>query len=495
MAEQGLKYNAAKAGIAFPALVCSLIYLLLPTSNHSGDALGYAASPDPGPHHLLYDLWCLLLHQLSFHNHQVMAVLTATNAIAAGMGLWIFGRLLRFGGISNPAPWIWLAAGCFGWLRFATENETYILPILFSLTGTLYLLKASQIGCNRFWPAFVLLGIAVLSHQIHIMWLLAATIWLWRNSGFKKHTVWPPLVSALLLIGAYWLAAVALEKPFVVFLRGDIGSETVQLIPGISNFLFTPVSFIRSVVQVHGNIAVFWQRYIWFRLAAAGCLLLLVYLLFLLWQFRKQIVKQPVNSKIPQLLLLVFSMQLLFAWYSEGNAEFMVMLPMILTWWLASKLKIPDKIIVVFALLLWLWNGSAALIPDHIFNYRNLDSESKWYGKYKGFYMAQNAIELTNFLQFKQGNRTTSGPEKSPADCGDTAILAHSIDSCLQLNIPVYTDCISHASAMNRKTVVNGNKNKLFFEAHHWKLQAVDSFNGFYGTVYLHRITVRHHHH
>lgn len=106
----------------------------------------------------------------------VLAALKILNAIAFGGCLLVLRNLLRqVGGITAPvAGWLLVVGSSFGMLRFATENETYILPLLFSLLASRSWWRAVLENKYRQWVAAgAWAAVAALFHQIHAFWWLA----------------------------------------------------------------------------------------------------------------------------------------------------------------------------------------------------------------------------------------------------------------------------------------------------------------------------------
>jgi len=132
-------WRGRRATAAVVGLLTALC-LALPTHNSTVDAWAYAAQVRYGhelllPHHLWHNgagwAWLHLLHALGLRP-DTLAALKGLNALAYGAVLAVLGHLLRrLGGPALPVAAGVLAVGsCWGLLRFATENETYILPLL-----------------------------------------------------------------------------------------------------------------------------------------------------------------------------------------------------------------------------------------------------------------------------------------------------------------------------------------------------------------------------
>lgn len=173
--------------VAVAGLLTALC-LALPTANATGDAWYYAACARWGqelwqPHHLLYNgighLWLRLVGATGPAPAGLLALtwLQRLNALAGGACLLALARLLKRAGTPAPAipAWLLLVGSCFGVLRFATENETYILPLLLALLGSLAWARALPAEAARYrWLrlAGLLAAGACLVHQLMVWWWL-----------------------------------------------------------------------------------------------------------------------------------------------------------------------------------------------------------------------------------------------------------------------------------------------------------------------------------
>lgn len=477
----------------------TVIYLIFPTANSSSDAYGYASLQyNIGPHHLLYDFISLFISSLEIYK--------IINAIIAGLILFTAKKILVKTNNPNPIAWLLFIGSAYGFMRFATENETYIIPIYFSLLGTYFLLFSEYTrNYPRLIMAFAFLGIAILFHQIHLMWFIAASLALVQKKGFHIRIILIPITTLFLILGIYFFFAVLDHKSLIDFLKGDLGSETVQLMPGIDNFKFTGINFIRSFFQIHGNIALLWQHFFLVKLGIISAIILVgisaYYKLISLSKLEK-IPNYKAFGFMRTTLIWAFILQLLFAWYSVGNAEFMVMLPLLLALIVASLWNINEKVIYFAATGMFIWNMTTAIIPANLLNFENLDAQMGIQEKYKGRYISHNKIYIQNYCQYKDvytsldSNKDdfgyTNDPfEKSPADIEEQnwSNLESKIDFWLENKYNVYTDCIDFPAPTSRKSILNGDKNRRFFSRYQY--EPMDSFQCFYGKVIIYRI-IRH---
>ena len=138
----------ANRGIYFGFIAILLVGVLLFPITHSGDGWGYAADTLEfegefksllSPHHLLYMPWCSFwLPIFRFFHIEPIAGFTCLNFILCVFTLEVL-RLwfLKLNTAASTAQLlIWFLLGSFGLLRFALDNETYIVPLFLALWGS-----------------------------------------------------------------------------------------------------------------------------------------------------------------------------------------------------------------------------------------------------------------------------------------------------------------------------------------------------------------------
>lgn len=474
--------------------------------NHSGDALGYAAecarmqatgTVNWSPHHLLY-------HPLLAYSHlwpgkyftDILPWAQAINAVAAGGCLAMLYLLSRNSG--NGFIAVLLAGSAFGVMRFATENETYMLPILFSLWGSWFLFKYRVSGQKQHLLAgFLALSVAILFHQIHVWWWLAAA-WTLR----KDRTARICMTCTVILVAAvYALAAGAMGVPWWRFPFSDALSGTVELVPGVDHVKFTVINLIRTWVQVHGSIP-------WFVKASAVCaglsmagLLFLVSAATLAMIHRKSTANDATTDMQQQFYRLALLLHLIWAFYSSGNAEFMVMIPFLAVLsfpWVLNRFK---RSFILAALGMLAWNSGTALLPNRIFRtdasaftvkamQRLTPAEGKayWIGRHK--VQTENYLSAMTAIHRLQRDSFLSNMQllTAPADRGPHTRTEPDIDSLIRAGALVFTDCLEYPEPVSRSTMLTGDKNSDAFKP--YRALLADSFTYFYGKVLIYRLQI-----
>jgi hypothetical protein len=318
-----------------------------------------------------------------------LAALKALNALAFGGCLLVLRDLLRrVGGPAAPvAGWLLVVGSSFGMLRFATENETYILPLLLSLLASRSWWRAVTEGGNARWLAAGSWAAgAALLHQIHAGWwlaLLLGTVLGGGKSWWRKAGVY--VLPAVLVPVAYAAALPSWHLPFTFsafwrFVFHDLYAGHAGAAPSGRTLLLTSVNLVRTFGQVHGSTLALLQR--WPMLAGLGLLSVGLMALAILrwWQARKGAARHAATAVLAEPTVaqrtflrthwLVLLLQLVCAIWAEGNAEFMVMLPALLALLLVRQVQLHVALPWAGASLL-VWNLTFGLGPAHTLRFTN----------------------------------------------------------------------------------------------------------------------------
>jgi len=122
-----------------------------------------------------------------------------------------------------------------------------------------------------------------------------------------------------------------------------------------------------------------------------------LYLVWQLWKSRKQIkiTVQPLGWILPILLLA-------FSFYSGGNAEFLVGLPIALLLWLQPTLE--GNTFRNFALWVLAWNVSLGLAPLNKYEFQPFQQEAQFVNdNADSFYISDYSAEINAILTYKNG--------------------------------------------------------------------------------------------
>jgi len=275
--------------------------------------------------------------------------------------------------IKYVGNFVFFIGSCFGMMRYATENETYIIPILFSLAGTYYFIKYKSHPIPRylFFSAW-LFAVGVLFHQIHVFWFIgfALSLLIHSKSIYLRH-IYVFIVTGFLVVSGvyvmvYYMWKEGREMSLIQFVFHDVYAGQVSTGITLRNFIMTPISFIRTFIQVHGYMK---------PMLMAWPVVLFIPIAFLVVAFicLKTLFKYSKKAVVPSDILTkavfwAFILHLCFAFYSVGNAEFMVMLPVLLVLWVVNTFDIPTKPVYYLALVMVMWNMVFGLSAMHFFD-------------------------------------------------------------------------------------------------------------------------------
>ncbi len=494
---KGIKLNPLLTSVFF-----LIIYLLLPTSNSSIDSWAYALYVKQAkelflPHHLLNGVMGLLWVRAVnfFFEIDVMRLMLALNAVFAAGILYILGITLKELGASMKKTIAWVAFVGSSWaiMRYATENEVYIFPIFFSLLGSYFFVRFQKTrGTKEIFLSGLFVATACLFHQIMFFWWLALLVG--ATTRREKKFFWSFSLPALIVPIIYVLAIVFYyDRPFSLesimhFVLNDYYSGAAGISTGMGAFLLLIVGIFRSFIQLHGYIA---NIHFFSVLFYAGGILTVVFFVwslksfrFIEWRWRSiKVITVWVH-------LLAIVLQILFAFLSSGNAEFMVMIPLLLAIVLAQLMENETRIIGLIAVAMLIWNLSFGLIPLNTLDLDNNKSISERILKeqkepIKSVYILFNRPRVENEVEYHLG----SSPQSivSGIKYQDISNIKALIDSSLIKGVAVYTDCINRPKTISRETLtVSNNFENQFME---YTFSKADSINTLTGKYYLYIIS------
>jgi hypothetical protein len=369
-----------KKSILWFLLIYTVVRIVFLPFQHTGDGWGYACEIIKGdlfsPHHILYKPLLYLVYKalLALHlNINPIQIFSLINILLGSFTLLIFYKLLNhIKPLKQLNFWLtFLVAFTFGFLRYSSENETYILPLLMSLLGTFYYSK------GRLNLGIFFMTVAVLCHQIHIFWLLAFLI----PQKNKPYSILPGILSVGSLVLCYVLYAKIYNTNWYSLPFYDVNQGLVTIKPGMMNFIMTPISFIRTFFQLHGSIKdLFIDHPFNFIFILMGILCVFIFLinskgiLHLIKRFIAFVKKPRINFRNPLFIAIILHFS--FAFYSVGNAEFMVMLPFLLILWQYERIvNLSVMFIHYIGMSLLIWNFSFFVIPTAFYDTQGMQQK------------------------------------------------------------------------------------------------------------------------
>jgi len=336
--------------------------------DHSGDGWGYACEILKhnflSGHHLLYNLtgylWLNLFFWLPI---EPIKLLSWMNVVISCLTLFIFYKWLINQKLTDEFALsiLLLLASCFGFYRYSIENETYILPLFLGIISIYYLESTKHSSV-----AWIAASLACLFHQIYIFWLIPILI-----KDFLKYRKSTHIIGAITIVTLpYFSASFYYKKKILSIVFQDFNNGLVNNYFNIKNVFIGAVNLIRSVFEIHGRIWLLFKNEALFIVAA---LFLLTFLAINTYKLLDNIrlSRLKINVSIFKLVeFWIFISTIIFAFWSNGNAEFMVSLPLLITL-IAIKQFIKNinidtkssKYYMIIGLLLFTWNSLFYVIP------------------------------------------------------------------------------------------------------------------------------------
>lgn len=468
-----------------------LLYILGANANSSLDAWGYAAQVNCGddlfqPHHLLYSflgyLWVSFVNL--FFEIDTLLLLKTLNAVFASATLFVLSVLLK---ILNPKSktnimLLILAGSSWGIMRFATENETYIIPLFFSLVGSYFLLVDNKSEKHIVLAGFFA-ALATLFHQIMFFWwlgLFLGTVFQRKAKSAVLYTL-PALIVPL----AYSVVTYSKYGTFSVdllirFIFSDYFSGTASIEFGGKSLLLLFIGIIRSFVQVHGYIANLLPESYWYWFLGAICFLM-VCTGFLLIVSRIKTMRFKGSSTF-WVYAIIMLFHLIFALLAGGNSEFLVMLPVLIVIILTfiENINITAFSAIVFGVLAW--NIGFGLIP---LKFKTLDGSGMVVNhiitnkQEKSAYILYSLPLIENELNYR-GIKSDAILLKF-TDIQQITIQ-DSISNLLSKGYKVYTDAFDRPKTLSREYIVLDQSIYItFFEEYNKKpIYSMKTISGIY---------------
>ena len=463
-----MKFGATTIFVSF--LIIALLYLFFPTNNSVIDAYAYAgqvkyAEELFSPHHLLYNpLNYVLQNLLNWIGIEVDAlrfgkILNGLFVIASG---WILYKIILQSGQKREAAILYTLIGFFSYAtwRFGTENEVYIVPIFFSLLGSYCFLKYIQKCAVKFiWLASFMAAIACLFHQIHFFWwlgLLVGSLWL---GDFRKHLLIFFLTGLVVPLVYFVVIVFALHQPLNIenvmqFVLHDFYQGSADAGFDARGLLMTPISFVRSFVQVHPIVLILLEKH-WFYWVAAAAVLFMIILL--IKDLKRCYILQNKNQNSNFVIThgVIFLLQFAFAIFAKGNAEFMVMLPFLILMIIAQLYIVCNKTLFRIMTILLIWNFSFGIFPNNRFVFYN---DNQFVD-----YLIQNPDEkvvVRNLVTRSKYYYLTGKPTDRfiPFE----KVTADSIKTLIENNPKLLTDAIDYPEILNREKLMQSGEDDLF---------------------------------
>jgi hypothetical protein len=245
------------------------------------------------------------------------------------------------------------------------------------------------------------------------------------------------------------------------------------------SFVLTGVNFFRSFIQLHGEIMIFIVTY--FEI--------FIFLLLLAFYFGVKTWSNRFNYQFNRIttayshvkwgLILAFIFHLLFAFLSDGNVEFMVMLPFLIVAILVSKFQIQAQGLLRYCVtVLFIWNFSFGILIHYIFNTNNSQTQVKLALEHPNdLFIWSNQPLIQNQIIYKKGFQYHSNFVKHDTVQSATLYLA------MKNGKRVFTDLGIKKSSWSRAGMISKQENNAFLK--YFNTRNIDSFENIYGKNYI----------
>jgi len=306
--------------------------------------------------------------------------------------------------------------------------------------------------------------IACLYHQIHIFWfigLLAGWVWIDGQLNLRRGLIF--VLTFVIAPVAYFAVIVFyLHQSLTIynilhFVLHDYYTGAAGNHVGMNNFLLGGINFIRTFYQAHGQIAVMVKNNKLWLFPGILALGLFLYAVVCISRGKDLTTFKKLSNLdvVVKAHILIFILQLLFAVYNIGNAEFMVMLPALLAIILAKAGWFPAKLFALMAVSLLIWNFSYGIYPNNQLHFNADDKVTQFIIDHPNDkFIAAEPAEVLNQYYYQKGHWPVNvwpGPKYFQLHA-PLAELASKIDSTLKRGGNVYTDCEGRPLVMSRET-------------------------------------------
>lgn len=472
------------------------LYLFFPNNNSYWDGYSYAAYTKYyidvfKPHHLLYNPLIIgvknILDVFSW-NVETLLIGKWINSLFQFFNLWIAYYILKSLQIKPKqiVLYIVILGFSFNLWRFGTENETYIVPITFSLLGSLYFIKYLKEEKTWFivWTSFFA-AFACLFHQIHFFWWVGLFLGLfYRKTSFQTF-LWYALPAFVVPIVYLTVIFYYLDMPLGLssvenFIFKEIQSnDSFQFNFSLKMLFIHLASTVRTFVQVHPIIYLLIKKNILYLLPLLLCLALMV--TTVIHFFRNKIFLK--KKKFSWTNIFVFThvfiliIQYLFAFYNMGNVEFMVMIPFLVVFVLAASYTIEKRFLVYVSVFLFIWNFSFGIFPNFMYSLYDNDVFVNFIKENPNkTYVIKSPLVSSKYFY-------ATGIDTPENIIFEDKCSEKKLDSLLQIR-PVYTDVIDYPEIFNKEKLLDVNPMQSIFDT--YPKEKVLEYEGLYGksTVY-----------
>lgn len=455
-------------------LIFLLIYLVFPAGSSTTDAWNYAAEIKYKgdlfyPYHLLYNLFGYIFSYLPARlGFDILGTLKIMNAAFAVLCIWMVQKILFELKSDNTVIVLasCLAGSSYSVMRYATENETYIIPLLTGLVALFFLLRFLKTDNRKYvLSAGLFSSLSVLFHFSYIFWWIAILAGLTvrkRRDGVSRYLLISLIIPVFYLSVIYFVSSEISTQTITGFILDDFLHNSHLGISG-KGLLLSTINFIRSFIQVHGYL---------FNMVKENLLLVIpgivsagffIYAIFGLTETRTK----NGFTLFFKIVMAIIILQFIFAVLSFGNAEFMVMIPVLIYILFVMGYSGTEKFMTRLVAGMLVWNLSYGLIPLTLSSHAASDFLcDKSLSQENPVIIAADDQSIISMIYYRTGSKDVKNIYKSPAVLNimgkDSGELENIIDSALVHGQNIYTDCAG-TDPVSRATILEGPTNREFF--------------------------------
>jgi len=497
------KINKISSGGTLSKLVLLfflILYLVFPSGSSTTDGWSYAANIRHAgeifhPHHLLYNAFgyfvCWLTSKAGIG---VLESMKALNAVFAVLIILFVQLILRRLGKKEFCAIIvsCLAGFSFSIMRFATENETYIIPLFFALAASYNFLEFTLSAKQRYavfsaiWATF-----SVLFHQLFILWWIGILTGIILSKMRRPVLLYCLISLAGPIIYLFVIFIISGDLKWVTaisFLSGDF-PKNAQLGISARGLFLSGANLFRSFLQIHGYILNMIRSNPLFVIPG---IISLVYIFLGLFHLPVR-EKKAGASDFTVVHILIIVMQFVFAVFAFGNAEFMIMIPVLIFMLIPVLFHDSEKFLSRIMTGMAIWNLAYAIVPLH---YNHHEAEdflcNAASGNMQTIVIASDDQLLKSMIYYRTGNNKIENILKSPAlmrlKSADMRLLENSLDSALKKGYIIYTDCLKQ-KIISRSTILEGSINSDFFSK--YETAEIKSWESVMGRKVVSRISAK----
>jgi hypothetical protein len=200
------------------------------------------------------------------------------------------------------------------------------------------------------------------------------------------------------------------------------------------------------------------------------------------------------QKRIRKTHLLILILQLAFAAFAVGNAEFMAMLPFALALTLAGKRWAKPRVLLPVGLALLCWNLTYGILPNFLLDYSNHTGLREFIRQHTGeVFVLTDEAQLRNELEYYTGTSTHAFFLETPSAKVSTNkslnALHQEIRSSLSRGQMVFTDAIEKPDVLNRASFLSNQADQEFFR--HYRVKPAFRLPTFFGERVLHRVELK----